>query len=88
MYSTAQFISMSTSRFFKKQNLKISVKKSLKKNSLLGLLGGLVFSSLPFESVQAISINTGTGGLDMQEQVAPLPEAAIDTPNTNWKTGT
>ncbi len=84
MYSTAQFINISTSRFVKKQN----VKKSLKKNSLLGLLGVLLVSSLPFESAQAISINTGTGGLDTQEQVTPLPEAAIDMPNTNWKTGT
>ncbi|WP_372737900.1 polysaccharide biosynthesis/export family protein [Neptunomonas sp.] len=76
MYSTAQSLKISTSRFF------------TQKSSVLGLLGALIFASLPVETAEAISINTGTGGLEMQEQAAPLPETAVDTPNTNWKTGT
>jgi protein involved in polysaccharide export with SLBB domain len=68
---------------------KTSILRLSRKNNLLdSVLAALLMSILTVGCAQAVSINTGTGGLDSQDQAAALAESAVDTPNTNWKTGT
>ncbi|MGY8872480.1 MAG: polysaccharide biosynthesis/export family protein [Pseudomonadales bacterium] len=76
MHSTALYLKVSASRLFKKHHL------------LGGVLATLLLSVASANVAQAISINTGTGGLDTEEQAAAISAAVVDTPNTNWKTGT
>lgn len=61
-----------------------SVSMTFIKSSALCLMIALNIYVLP---VQAISINTGSGGLSSQEQVAPV-SAIIDLPIANTKSGT
>jgi len=53
--------------------------------STLVLAGFLSFISA---SAQALTINTGSGGLDASQQAQPINESVTDMPNTNWRTGT
>ncbi|MDO6455356.1 polysaccharide biosynthesis/export family protein [Neptunomonas phycophila] len=46
------------------------------------------FLSLISASANALTINTGTGGLDASQQVQSIDEPVNDMPNTNWRTGT
>ncbi|MDO6782495.1 polysaccharide biosynthesis/export family protein [Neptunomonas phycophila] len=45
------------------------------------------FLSLISASANALTINTGTGGLDASQQAQSIAEPVNDMPNTNWRTG-